>query len=226
MVKKAVRIMMPTFTAQMQNNAYMRKCVCAKVRDSANVSSGRCIRRAARLRVGGFTVTELVVVILIISLFVLLVMMNFFGLIRKNTFKVQANEFVTTMQMAASAAAESDRRYEVIIDLTEQSYTLRQITNPDLSQIFEEEIIVTNNFGHDCQVTYVLFDDLMETDEDHQIAKFRAGHNGWQYGGKVVLLDEKEQPYTVIVNRMNRVVRLTEGDVELLMPKSRDEVLF
>jgi len=218
--------MIKTFTAQMQNNVYMRRCVYAKIYDCANVPSNQRFSTTTRHHVRGFTLTELVVVILIISLFVLLVMMNLFGLVRKNTFKVQANEFVTTMQMAASAAAESDRRYEVIIDLTEQSYTLRQITNPDLTQIFEEEIIVTNTFGYNCQVVYVLFDDLMETDENHQIAKFRAGHNGWQYGGKVVLLDEKEQPYTVIVNRMNRVVRLTEGDVELLMPKSKDELFF
>jgi prepilin-type N-terminal cleavage/methylation domain-containing protein len=217
---------MPTFTARTRINSRMRKCVYTELHGCTDTTAHRRICDAGCLRAGGFTLTELVVVILIISLFVLLVMMNFFGLVRKNTFKVQANEFVTTMQMAASAAAESDRRYEIIIDLTEQSYTLRQITNPDLRQIFEEEIIVTNTFGYNCQVVYVLFDDLMETDEDHQIAKFRAGHNGWQYGGKVVLLDEKEQPYTVIVNRMNRVVRLAEGDVELLMPKAKDEVFF
>ena len=66
----------------------------------------------------------------------------------------------------------------------------------------------------------------METDEDHQIAKFRAGHTGWQYGGKIVLLDEQEQPYSVVVNRMSRVVALRKGDFELLMPKAKDEVLF
>jgi hypothetical protein len=130
------------------------------------------------------------------------------------------------MQMAASAAAESDRRYEVIIDLTEQSYTLRQITSPDLSQVFEEEIIVTNEFSYNCQIYYVLFDDLVETDADHQVAKFRAGHAGWQYGGKIVLLDEMEQPYSVIVNRMNRAVTLKKGDVEFMLPKAPDEILF
>ena len=66
----------------------------------------------------------------------------------------------------------------------------------------------------------------METDEDHQMAKFRAGQAGWQYGGIVILLDELEQPYSVVVNRMNRVVRLTKGEVELLMPKAKDELLF
>ncbi|MHC4315243.1 MAG: hypothetical protein ACYSW3_22590, partial [Planctomycetota bacterium] len=90
----------------------------------------------------------------------------------------------------------------------------------------EEDIIATNEFGMDCQVLYVLFDDLMETDEDHQIAKFRAGHAGWQYGGKVVLLDEQEQPYSVLVSRKNRVVTLMKGDVEFLLPKAKDEVLF
>jgi len=196
------------------------------MRDCTNVSTHSRIRASTNLRSHGFTLTELVVVILVLSLFVLLTMTNVFGLLRKNTFKVQAHEFVSTMQMAAVAAAESDRRYEVIIDLTEQSYTLRQITSPDLYQVLEEDIIVTNDFGDNCQVIYVLFDDLMETDEDHQIAKFRAGHAGWQYGGKVVLLDEQEQPYSVVVNRMNRVVRLQKGDVELLMPRAKDEVLF
>lgn len=207
-----------TYPALMPFNAYMRKCLY--------VSAYSRIRTYNNPHRHGFTLTELIVVLVILSLFMLLTVMNLFGLLRKKRFELQAQEFVSTMQMAAAAAAESDRRYEVIIDLTEQTYTLRQITSPDLTQVLEEEIIVTNDFGDNCQVIYVLFDDLMETDEDHQIAKFRAGHAGWQYGGKIVLLDEQEQPYTIVVNRMNRVVVLKKGDVELLMPKARDEVLF
>ncbi|MHC4655799.1 MAG: pilus assembly FimT family protein [Planctomycetota bacterium] len=191
-----------------------------------NAPTRSCIHTLLCPRTRGFTLTELVVVIVMVSLFAFLTVTNLFGLLRRNTFKVQARQFVSTMQMAATAAAESDRRYEVIIDLTEQCYILRQITNPDLTQVMEEEIIVNNDFGNNCQVIYVLFDDLMETDEDHQIAKFRAGHAGWQYGGKVVLLDENEQAYSVVVNRMNRIVRLQKGDVELLMPKAKDEVFF
>jgi prepilin-type N-terminal cleavage/methylation domain-containing protein len=175
----------------------------------------------------GFTFTELVVVVLIVSLFVLLAVMDFSGLLSRNTFRVQANEFVSTMQMAASAAAESDKRYEVIIDIAEQSYTLRQITSPQLpSDVLEEEIIVKNDFSDNCRVVYVLFDDLVSTDEEHQKAFFRAGHSGWQAGGKIVLLDEDEQPYSVVVNRLSRIVTLREGDVELLMPRRQDEVPF
>jgi Tfp pilus assembly protein FimT len=173
-----------------------------------------------------FTLTELIVVVLLVSLFVLLAQIHLSELLGKNTFKAQAQELVSTMQMAASAAAESNKRYEVIIDLIDQSYTLRQITSPDLSQLLEEEIIVQNAFSNNCYISYVLFDDLTETDEDHQIAKFRAGHAGWQNGGKIVLLDKDEQPYSVVVNRANRIVALKEGDVGLLMPKRQDEVPF
>jgi len=175
-------------------------------------------------RVRGFTLTELVVVILVVSMFVLLAQMHLFGLLRKNTFRAQVQELVSTMQMAAGAAAQSDRRYEVIIDIPEQIYMLRQITNPDLSQVLEEEVIVEDAFSDNCRVAYVQFDDGEFTSEDR--AKFRAGHSGWAYGGKIVLLDEKEQPYSIVVNRLNRVITLEQGDVELLGPKNKDDVPF
>jgi len=180
--------------------------------------------RRARCRYSAFTLVELVVVVVIISLFVLLAQVNLFGLLRRNTFRAQVQDLVSTMQMAASAAAESDRRYEVIVDLTEQSYLLRQITSPDLSEVLEEEIIVENGLSNNCRVTYVEFDDGDWTNDGR--AKFRAGHAGWQYGGKIVLLDKDEQPYSVVVNRLNRIIELKEGDVELLVPKAKDEVPF
>ena len=172
----------------------------------------------------GFTLTELMVVIVVIALSAFMVQIHLFGMLRKSTFKARVQEFVSTMQMAASAAGESDRRYEVIIDIPEQGYMLREITNPDLTQVFEEEIIVEDFFSENCRVAYVMFDDGESTSEDR--AKFRAGHSGWQYGGKIVLLDENEQPYSIVVNRLNRMVTLEPGDVGLLGPKSKDEVLF
>ena len=214
---------MPTCTALMHTDCVVRDASCVMRVKSVMRNTQYAIRNTRR----GFTFTELVVVILIVSLFVLLAVTNFSGLLRRNTFRVQANEFVSTMQMAASAAAESDRRYEVIIDIAEQSYTLRQITSPQLpSDVLEEEIVAKNDFGENCRVVYVLFDDLVSTDEEHQKAFFRAGHAGWQAGGKIVLLDEDEQPYSVVVNRLNRIVTLREGDVELLMPRRQDEVPF
>jgi Tfp pilus assembly protein FimT len=213
---------MLTCTAPMRIDVFMCKCVDRQMRKCEVL-----IHPSTHSRISGFTFTELVVVILIVSLFVLLAVTNFSGLLGRSTFRVQANGLVSTMQMAASAAAESNKRYEVIIDIAEQSYTLRQITSPQLpSDVLEEEIIVKNDFSDNCRVVYVLFDDLVSTDEEHQKAFFRAGHAGWQAGGKIVLLDEDEQPYSVVVNRLNRIVTLREGDIELLMPKRQDEVPF
>jgi len=194
----------------------MRKCVNAKMRKRADALTDSSFYSSTHSRIRAFTLTELIVVLLIIWLFVLLAVMNLSGLLIRNTFRARVQEFVSTMQMAANAAAESNRRYEVIIDLTEQSYVLRQITMPDLTQFLEEEIIVNNDFGDNCRVSYVFFDDGDYTNDGR--AKFRAGHSGWQYGGKIVLLDENEQEYSVVVNRLSRVIALKEGDVELLVP--------
>ena len=178
----------------------------------------------SHFRHSAFTLVELVVVIAVISLFVLLAQLRLLGLLRKNTFKAQVQDFISTMQMAARGAAESDRRYEVIIDLTEQSYLLRQITSPDLSVVLEEEIIIVNDLSNLCRVAYVEFDDGDYINDGK--AKFRAGHAGWHYGGKIVLLDEDERLYSVVVNRLNRIVELRDGDVELLVPKAEDEIPF
>jgi len=178
----------------------------------------------ARCQYLGFTLTELVIVLVILSLFVMLAQMHLLGLLRKNTFKAQVQELISTMRMATTAAAESDRRYEVIIDMAEQSFLLRQITSPDLSQVLEEEIIIEDSFSDNCRVVFVEFDDGDYTNEGR--AKFRAGRSGWQYGGKIVLLDENERPYSVVVNRLNRMIVLQEGDVPLLVPKTKDEVPF
>lgn len=167
---------------------------------------------------------ELVVVIVVVSLIAFLTAPNLFGLLRRNTFRAQAQELVSTLRMAATAAAESDRRYEVIIDLTEQSFLLREITSPDLQQVLEEEIIVEGNFSDNCRVVYVWFDDEDDTNEGR--AKFRAGHAGWQFGGKIVLLDRDERPYSILVNRINRMIVLKEGDVPLLKPKTRGDLPF
>jgi type II secretory pathway pseudopilin PulG len=167
---------------------------------------------------------ELMVVIAIVSLFAFMAQVHLFGLLRKSTFKAQVQELISTMQMAARAAAESDRRYEVIIDLPAQKYTLREITSPDLSQVLEEEIIIENVFNESCRLYYVWFDDGDFTNDDR--AKFRAGHSGWQYGGKIVLLDEDEQPYSIVVNRLNRMITLEPGDVELISPRTKDEMVF
>ncbi len=175
-------------------------------------------------RTGAFTLVELLIVMSFIGLLVMLAQVNLFGVLRRSTFKSQVQDFVSTMQMAASNAAESHRRYEVIIDLAEQSYLLREITSSNLSDVLDEEIIAQGWFGNNCRVAYVEFDDADYTNEDR--AKFRIGHAGWQYGGKVVFLDQSEQSYAVTVSRLSPIVHLVQGDPALMTPKAKDEVPF
>lgn len=184
--------------------------------------TGRC--KPAEVRALGFTLTETMVVMVIAALLLIIAMVNFRGLVRANTFKGQIYEFVSTMQMAARAAAESDRRYEVIIDIPEQTYLLREISSSNLSEVLEEEIVAEADFSDNCRVVYVLFDDGDYTSDSR--AKFRTGHCGWQYGGIVVFMDEDEQVYSVIVNRMNRIVSLEKGEARILEPKFDDELVF
>ncbi|MFC1792854.1 prepilin-type N-terminal cleavage/methylation domain-containing protein [Planctomycetota bacterium] len=175
----------------------------------------------------GFTLAELLVVLAVVSLFVFMIQIHLFGMLRKNTFRAQTQELVSTMQMAASAAAETGRRYEIIIDITEQGYELKQLTG---SEIYVDrpdetpgEIIVQNNLTENCRLIYVWFDDGIDTNTK---AWFRVGPSGWQNGGKIVLLDEKDQSYTIVVNRINRIVTLEQGELELLEPKSKDDLPF
>ena len=179
------------------------------------------------LRKNGFTLAELLVVVAIVSLFVLMAQIHLFGLLRKSTFRAQTQDLVSTMQMAASAAAETGRRYEIMIDISEQGYELKQIAgseiNVDRPDETPGEIIVQNNLTENCRLVYVWFDDGVDTNTR---AWFRVGPSGWQNGGKIVLLDEKDQPYTIVVNRINRIVVLEEGDIELLAPKSKNDLPF
>lgn len=219
--------MTPTCTAPTQTD-FVTRYKYKLTHEQDNTHNMRYEKCTARY---GFTLTESIVVVFIVSLFVMLAQMNFSGVLRKNTFKAQVQDFISTMQMAVSAAAESSRRYEVIIDLTEQSYMLREITSPDIfADVLEEEIIVENYFSENCWVEYVLFDDY-EFDENLSFtnegrAMFRAGHSGWQYGGVIVLLDEDDRPYTIVVNRINRTVILQEGEIEPLTMRSQDEIPF
>ncbi len=194
------------------------------MRLSTPTPSGLVAGRAAGAPGGGFTLVELIIVMSILGLLILLAQINLFGMLRRSTFRAQVQDFVSVMQMAASGAAEGHQRYEVIVDLPEQSYLLRRITSSDLSEVLEEEIMMQGTFGGNCRVSYVEFDDGDYTNEDR--AKFRVGHAGWQYGGKIVFLDESGQSYAVVVNRLTPIIQLVEGDPPLMTPKAKDEVPF
>jgi len=172
----------------------------------------------------GLTFTELVVVLVLIALMAAMAQPRLFGLLGKSTFRAQIQEFISAMHNAVTAAGQTGQRYEVIIDLVEQSFLLRRITTPDLSKVLDEEIIIHRPFSQNCRAVYVEFDDGDWTNDGR--AKFRAGRVGWQYGGKIVFMDPKQKLYSVVVDRLSRTVTLHRGDVPLLKPKAQQEVAF
>jgi hypothetical protein len=204
MDKKAAKAKMQTCAAQMPINAHD-------------------VLRTARRFSHGFVLAEMVMVLFVIGLFVAIATVNMISVLGRNTSRAQANGLVSVLQMAGVKAAESSRRYEVIIDFPTQSYMLREITSGDLGvEPLQEEIIRQHVFSKGIQVKYVQFDDGMTAAEGQ--AKFRAGHSGWQYGGKIVLVDENGNEYTIMVNRLSKNIELLNGDIEQL--ETRDELAF
>lgn len=172
----------------------------------------------------GFTLAESMVVIVVVSLLLVIAATNLKGVITKNSFKSKVQGLVSTIEAASTAAGQTGKRYEVIIDIPQQNYLLREISSSNLAEVLEEEIVAEEDFGENCRVAYVLFDDGEFTNEDR--AKFRTSRAGWQYGGIIVLLDKDGQPWSIVIDRLSNIVVLQPGEAQIIWPRSQDEVPF
>lgn len=178
----------------------------------------------------GLVLIELILVITMISILTAVAMLSVTGIFGKTQFEKEAYAIIDIMHKAQNASAETVRRYAVIFDFVEETYALRQFATLEMDAIPEEEaILAVGGFTRHCQLDYVLFDDFMDTrDEGESIseAKFIAGRGGWQYGGKIVLLDVDGNPYSIIVGRLCGDITLQQGDVEILVPVDKSELPF
>jgi len=210
-----VRVIMPTCTAPMRSDKTFEK------------TGRQALPKTAPPR-RALVLVEMLVVLVIIGLMTALATINFSAAFTKAKFKSEVNNFINVLKMAQNAAAESDKRYVVILNFDEQSYTLRQFDSLSLDLIPDEEAIITTGyFSDECYLDWVLFDDFeYAVEESAYEARFYAGHSGWQYGGKIVLLDVDGNPYSVVVNRLRRVITLQPGDVEILEPQYYEDVPF
>ena len=177
--------------------------------------------------------TELIIVIAIMAMMAFLATFSLVGMVGRTKFKKEACAFVNILKMAQNAAAETDRRYAVILDFDENTYTLRQFAVIDHDKILDEEPVIAEGIFTDrCRLDYVLFDNFVDTRDwdlenmEFFRAWFFAGHSGWQYGGKIVLLDADGNPYSVVINRLSIFIALQPGDVEILEPRYKEDVPF
>lgn len=206
----------------------MPTCTAPMRIDEAFEGTSREAWRTAEPPRRAMVLMEMLVVLVIIGLITALAMINFSSVSRRAKFEREAYAFINVLKMAQNAAAESDKRYAVILDFNEQSYTLRQFDSLSLDVIPDEEAIITTGyFTDECYLDWVMFDDFeYAIEETAYEARFYAGHSGWQYGGKIVLLDADGNPYSVVVNRLSRVITLQAGDVEILEPQYQEDVPF
>ncbi len=177
----------------------------------------------------GFVLVEMLMVIGVVGLMTAVAVIGYSAVWGNLKFKNQARDLVNTFQMAQDAAATSNRRYAVILDFTEQAFILREFKTLDLQTMDDDDAIIqTNYFSEALTLDYVLYDDLEDSrdEEDVTEVRFLVGKSGWQYGGKVGLLDADGRPWTIVIHRFARPVELFEGEVDIYLPQHRENVPF
>ena len=171
----------------------------------------------------GVVLIELIIAVAVIGLLTMLAFMNMTGMAGKSQFETKMQELINIMEMACESASRTDSRYEVVLDPTNQTYVLQEFV-ADESSFTDDNIIETGEFDRGFWLSYVQFDDYEKTTEG--VAIFRVGKAGYQYGGKVVVFDENANPYSIIISRIGCKVIFQKGDVDILVPKDKDEMPF
>jgi type II secretory pathway pseudopilin PulG len=166
----------------------------------------------------GFTLLEAIVMTILLGLLTGVAMLSLSGIAFGSKFSTESTELISTLRQAYSAGVQGNKRFEIKLDLAQQSYLLRALTPANYGQPAEnDEIIVSRQLGENCQLIYVEFDDGVVTDDDFSVANFRAGRAGWQKGGKILLTDSSGKEYSIMVNRLTGSITLEKGDVEILV---------
>jgi len=172
----------------------------------------------------GFTLLEVVMVLFIVSLVISIATISYTSVYPKIQFREKINTLVGIFEMAAISADQSDRRYAVLIDFFDHSYALYDVntSNPyNRENLLEEDIITSGFFDDYHELVYVQFDDSADIIDGGEAgtALFVVGHNGWNYGGKVVVRDNEENLHSLVVSRFNKRVKLYQGDAMLAEPE-------
>jgi type II secretory pathway pseudopilin PulG len=185
-----------------------------------------------RGRRSGLVLVEVLMVLGIVAMITSIAMFSFSAISGKSYFKRKAATLVQAFQSAVNTAQQSDRRYAVILNFDEKTWMLRQFNQLDFEGIPEDEAVIkTGYFDPRFDIDYVLFDDGVDTRYPAEgvitnEAKFLAGHGGWRSGGKVVLIDEDGQPWSIVIYRIGKPIELLPGDVPLLAPLPESEMPF
>lgn len=186
----------------------------------------------------GFILIEVLLVVSLIGLMAGAAMISYSAMFGSMRFKREVSELVNVLQMAQDAAAQSDRRYEVILDRDLQGYVFREfkgytfldeempLENPDVEAI-QKTFFSKAVYLYDVEYDYYTQEEL-DALKEQNIEQFRfvTGRSGWQAGGKIVLLDEHDRPWTIVIHRVAKPVGLIEGEELIWLPQEAQNVPF
>ena len=180
----------------------------------------------------GLVLIELLLVLGIIAFLTSIAMLSFSAVSGNMYFKRKTEKLVELLQTAVNTAQQSDRRYVVTLDFKEQSWMLQELMPAD-AEVYDQDdaTIKSGFFDPRFQLDYVLYDDGLDTRyprEGEVTTKtfLIAGHGGWQNGGKIVLRDEDDNPWSILFYRIGKPVELVPGDVDILLIQDPRDMRF
>ncbi len=180
--------------------------------------------RCGGARVSGFSMAEMIMAMFLMALFSAIALIGFSGFAGGYKFRSATDQIITMFSTSATASSENGRRYGILFDFIDLSYTLYEVNtdNPysqDFANLLEEDVIDRGYFNNDCQLLYIEFDDGEKIDGGEQgRTLFLVSRAGWDFGGKIVLANYDGDIYTIVVSRLGKIPVMSEGDIELALP--------
>jgi general secretion pathway protein H len=172
----------------------------------------------------GFTLLELIIVLLIIGLMMALVTPRLIGSLTKMNLKTSAQKISSSLRYARSQAISGQIIYHAIFDFEKNSLNIKAEKPQDDEDAYlkaEIESVETDNLKatEAREESYFLpegvkIEKAMITPDEIDSGSFSimfypAGNSS---GGSVVLIDEKERRFQINVDLITGIVDLTEPD--------------
>ncbi len=172
----------------------------------------------------GFTLFELIVVLLIIGIMMALVSPRLLGSLTKVNLKTSAQKISSSLRYARSQAVSEQAIYHAVFDFEKKGLFINAEKPQDNEENyfkaeFESAETDDTEAGENRTESYFLpedvkFEKAMTTNDEidsglFDIVFYPAGNSS---GGSVVLIDEKERRFQISVDFITGIVNLTEPD--------------
>lgn len=184
------------------------------------------------IRTGGFTLVEMLVIIVIFGLMVGIASVTLTGNADRVKFEKESSKFIHVLKLALNASVETSQPYAVVLDFEEGSYFMLPYTHADKDRTLEEEEVIAEGFfSENFWLDYILYDDGIDSrDLTGEFAVkmlwIRARRSGWNNAAKIGVFDKNGNEYSILLSRMSGEIKLIKGDAYLPQPRDKRDVPF